>query len=168
MPRKTWGQDKNCHGKLPRATANYFFLWRSVHNFDFLCVRDSPATRWKQLDGQKSFSGKKTTGWRELITIRKISFISGQRLFAVKKDTWKYRYRVILYNITVQNLLLRPFREFFKPLPFFPNLKTDVSEVWFVFCVVWRLTFKWRHDKSIFRCRVTFITSAYKHKDSHA
>lgn len=25
MPRKTWGQDKNCHGKLPRATANYFF-----------------------------------------------------------------------------------------------------------------------------------------------
>lgn len=49
----------------------------------------------------------------ELITIRKISFISGQRLFAVKMDTWKYRYRVILYNITVQNLLLRPFREFF-------------------------------------------------------
>ena len=48
----------------------------------------------------------------ELITIRKISFISGQRLFAVKMDTWKYRYRVILYNITVQNLLLRPFREF--------------------------------------------------------
>ena len=118
--------------------------------------------------GRNPFREKKTTGWRELITIRKISFISGQRLFAVKKDTWKYRYRVILYNITVKNLLLRPFREFFLSLPFFPNSKTDVSEVWFVFCVVWRLTFKWRHDKSIFRWRVTFITSAYKHKDSHA
>lgn len=49
---------------------------------------------------------------------------------------------------------------------FFPNLKTDVSKVCFVFCVVWRLTFKWRHDKSIFRWRVTFITSAYKQRFS--
>lgn len=93
MPRKTWGQDKNCHGKLPRATANYFFLWRSVHNFDFLCVRDSPATRWKQLDRQKSISGKK-----KLLVEGNWSQLGRLHLFPVKDYS---RWRWTLGNIDI-------------------------------------------------------------------